>query len=780
VEWVLLLGDSFSVDFVGVYILLGEMLMKDFIRSKLVLTLCTLVMLVSAVAIPLSGKIIHSHAAATSSQASWNIVSSPNIGTGENRLSGVSGVSANDIWSVGSSQNNGVRQTLTEHWNGGTWTANNPAPQNIGSYDNWLSGVAALSSNNVWAVGFYFDSLNSMHTLLENYNGTSWSAQTIGLGDLQGITKVSSTEAWAIGNYGGHPQFAHLVNGSWTLQSDNTNYANLYAITAVSSTNVIAVGFSYQGPIAYFWNGTGWSQTNPSGSGALLAVYALDATHIYAVGNTASNYDQGMLTMWNGSSWSSPLTVPITGYSDISSFSGVYALSASDVWLVGFQGLIEQYDGTNLYKVSSGSSGGESFFNGITMDPATGHGWAVGLDTVNGSVKTLIEQYTPSPSPSPTPTPTDTPSPTPTPTFTPTPSPSPTPAPRGKLFIFLPGISTHLNSGDVLESEDGNFGDFNTTLDTIQNIRGFVNSRAIFYSYTGSTSNGLPKPYTCQDTFTHSVMDDVMSLNAEIAQYPNTDIYLIGHSLGGVVAYSYLTALTENVAGVSLPANSQLKAVVTLDSPIGGVPARDYFALADVLFAQGIPSRLIPARCATLDDLPLTSVLNLEDIYANAKPGDPQGANASILRGIFRGADITNEELAEQAKQKLGTAILTVGNTNDFLWNPQPCLDSFINAALLTNLHVPDFITTQWLKDEGDTSGIYGRSFTTEGGCNLFTVRNGLNHLEVLNNQTVRKGLKNFLTPIVGGTPSPLRPEPPPINPSPPFIPIPVGTPPRR
>src|SRR5713226_3253758 len=44
--------------------------MKRFLRSKLVLTLVTLVMLASAIAIPLSGRIVHSHAA---SSIPWNI-----------------------------------------------------------------------------------------------------------------------------------------------------------------------------------------------------------------------------------------------------------------------------------------------------------------------------------------------------------------------------------------------------------------------------------------------------------------------------------------------------------------------------------------------------------------------------------------------------------------------------------------------------------------------------------------------------------------------------------
>jgi hypothetical protein len=54
--------------------------------------------------------------------ASWRVVSSPNPGTFNNTLSGVTVVSATNVWAVGEYQNNsGPSQTLIEHWNGKTW-----------------------------------------------------------------------------------------------------------------------------------------------------------------------------------------------------------------------------------------------------------------------------------------------------------------------------------------------------------------------------------------------------------------------------------------------------------------------------------------------------------------------------------------------------------------------------------------------------------------------------------------------------------------------------------
>src|SRR5947209_14875409 len=55
----------------------------------------------------------------------WTVIPSPNQGTRDNELVGIAAVSANDIWSVGSFNvgpyANSLR-TLTEHWNGTSWS----------------------------------------------------------------------------------------------------------------------------------------------------------------------------------------------------------------------------------------------------------------------------------------------------------------------------------------------------------------------------------------------------------------------------------------------------------------------------------------------------------------------------------------------------------------------------------------------------------------------------------------------------------------------------------
>ena len=65
-------------------------------------------------------------------------------------LEGVKAIAANNVWAIGSYLLTGSpSRTLIEHWNGATWSVI-PSP-NIASRDNYLNGIVAISANNVWA-----------------------------------------------------------------------------------------------------------------------------------------------------------------------------------------------------------------------------------------------------------------------------------------------------------------------------------------------------------------------------------------------------------------------------------------------------------------------------------------------------------------------------------------------------------------------------------------------------------------------------------------------------
>ena len=124
---------------------------RNYLKSIIVLCLLPMLFLSASVA-----------NAASLSCGVWSVVKSPNPGVPDG-LSGVAAVSATDVWAVGSEGTQmGGGQTVIEHWNGTSWSVvKSPSP---GSFSSQLLGVAAISPTNVWTVG-YADS----STLIEHY-----------------------------------------------------------------------------------------------------------------------------------------------------------------------------------------------------------------------------------------------------------------------------------------------------------------------------------------------------------------------------------------------------------------------------------------------------------------------------------------------------------------------------------------------------------------------------------------------------------------------------------
>src|SRR6266699_1475985 len=104
----------------------------------------------------------------------WSIDPSPNPGSRSYFIKAVSAVSTNDVWAVGftADKNGNNHRTLTEHWDGSQWSI--VSSPNAGNQDNFLVGTVAVSTNNVWAVGLGINS-SCGSTLILHWNGTQWS-----------------------------------------------------------------------------------------------------------------------------------------------------------------------------------------------------------------------------------------------------------------------------------------------------------------------------------------------------------------------------------------------------------------------------------------------------------------------------------------------------------------------------------------------------------------------------------------------------------------------------
>jgi hypothetical protein len=104
----------------------------------------------------------------------WEVIPSPNVGDHEDSLNSIAVVSPSDIWAAGHYRDTlNVSHTMTQHWDGNSW-AIVPSPS-ISPTNSFLQGIDAVASNDVWAVGYYPNQSGIRQTLIEHWNGSSWS-----------------------------------------------------------------------------------------------------------------------------------------------------------------------------------------------------------------------------------------------------------------------------------------------------------------------------------------------------------------------------------------------------------------------------------------------------------------------------------------------------------------------------------------------------------------------------------------------------------------------------
>lgn len=402
----------------------------------------------------LSGRTLVEHWNGTA----WSVVSSPSPGTSGSVLSGVSALASNDVWAVGTAQYGTIYQTLVEHWNGSRWSVV-PSP-NPGSTNN-LKAVSALASNDVWAVGDYFDGSNgsTRQTLVEHWNGTAWivvSSPSVRAGSnfLKGVSASASNDVWTVGYYVDSNSTDQMLVEHWdgrnwsVVPSANPDTSGvLSGVTALASNDVWAAGTQQNNgthqTLVEHWNGTAWSivpSSNLGSSGSYLeGVSALLGGDVWAVGLYFSPIGplQTLVERYSGpcgmptstpSTPSTPSTrtplptitgtpgtatpAPTMGCASAfgivaspnsgtgnSFLEAVSALSPGDIWAVGNKSghlyisntLLEHWDGTQWSIVPDSSPTAELSGDLHGVSALSPHDvWAVGSRNMNS---TLVEHW---------------------------------------------------------------------------------------------------------------------------------------------------------------------------------------------------------------------------------------------------------------------------------------------------------------------------------------------------------------------------------------------------
>jgi hypothetical protein len=299
----------------------------------------------------------------------WSVVTVPQPGVAS-MLDSVSAVSANDIWAVGyyETTSPGPGLTLALHWDGSTWTQV-ISPNPGGSQGNYLTGVAGVATDAVWASGS-----QGNQTLMLFWDGTTWSSiPTPAIGATSFFYSVSAAsvdDVWAVGTYreaqSGYDQTLAMHCGRSgctiaTTPDPGVGHNDLTGVAALSSSEVWAVGYSevmtspgQNLPLVLRWNGLGWSTLptppvppNMDFTG-LSAVVALSSNDIWGLGAADSNASRQSNTYavhWNGSAWTLVTSPNVGRYNN---FNAGAALSSGDIWAVGDYQAADPYPYLNL------------------------------------------------------------------------------------------------------------------------------------------------------------------------------------------------------------------------------------------------------------------------------------------------------------------------------------------------------------------------------------------------------------------------------------------------
>jgi hypothetical protein len=351
----------------------------------------------------------------------WSVVPSPSVGSLDNNLSAVSAGSANDAWAVGSyyaGSNAGVLNAMAEHFDGSTWTEY--GLPNVGPNENSLVGVSELPSGHAWAVGYYVNAEFQQQALIEHYDGTTWSVvPSPSPGALQnilyGVAAVADNDVWAAGareDASGlwHTLVEHYNGTSWSVVPavDAGSTGNqFFAITAVSSSSVYATGqqagsgFPSQALVEH-WNGSSWSVLpTPTDLTETVTPYAITGND--AALNVAGDRESGTapyttMVAAGAPSHLSLLTTPNSGTGEQDLFAATTAADGT-TWAAGwdlagtYQTLVEQgVNGTWSLVASPSPGAGDNGLAGIAAVPGGGL-WAVGVTSGNGNFSTLIEHH---------------------------------------------------------------------------------------------------------------------------------------------------------------------------------------------------------------------------------------------------------------------------------------------------------------------------------------------------------------------------------------------------
>jgi hypothetical protein len=260
--------------------------------------------------------------------SAWSVVPSPDQGTGNNALNGISMIPGAG-WAVGYAQVSGKYQPLAMGWDGTQWSI---ASTGTFPSDALFTGVDTLADGSAWAAGFQRTAAGTRQTLIEQESGGTWApvaspddGTATTDNSLTAIAGTQATGLWAVGwresSSGLQPVILRYdttqpspawvsVTGAGGVPAPGTVDTVLTGVDVLSADDVWAVGDYSDGgvnqPLALHWDGSTWSNSPIPGAGMLRKVRALAPDNVWAAGTVYDGNTQvykSLVEHFDGTAW---------------------------------------------------------------------------------------------------------------------------------------------------------------------------------------------------------------------------------------------------------------------------------------------------------------------------------------------------------------------------------------------------------------------------------------------------------------------------------------------
>ena len=309
-------------------------------------------------------------------------------------------------------ENQAPYHSLIEHWDGAQWTiVAAPTPPVFSQ----LFGVGAVATNDVWAVGANVPQSGFVppQPLIEHWDGSQWtivpSPNPNGWSWLNAVAALASNDVWAVGESRSEAVFMHWDGNDWTVVPSPGDAGKRFAVAAIATDDIWSSGasplFGDDTHLFTHWDGTTWTTvaSPPVGGGdvQMFGISAVASNDVWSVGHehislcddTCIDLDFDEVEHWDGTGWQA-VAGPLMSYG-YSSLQTVTAQSAQRIWATGHDAygtVVAVWDGTQWTNAPSVNAGDGAGFASLVPTP-NGDVWAVGTIFAGSQRRTLAARY---------------------------------------------------------------------------------------------------------------------------------------------------------------------------------------------------------------------------------------------------------------------------------------------------------------------------------------------------------------------------------------------------